>query len=305
MLTGPVDGRLDHDHDDDHHRPSDVLLARVSAADSMWTPPPPNGHRRIVPGSASTVVPAPELGSLNPAPSEIDGCEPALAGSDDYPSLRRETVLVVDDNTLHRESLTAVFAAHDIAKPRTAWDLPSLVAALQEIAPTLVLLNMETRSSHSLLRVMVKLRPEARVIVLGLSEEDESEIVACAETGVVAYHMRTDSIDDLLALMRKVAVSGVSCSSRVSAILLRRLSALAAQQPQEPHSLDLTARETQILVMLEMGLSNREIAARLCIAVHTVKNHVHNVLRKLGVGSRAEAGARYRAMRHAEEHRRN
>uniref|UniRef100_UPI0037C92ECD response regulator transcription factor n=1 Tax=Mycolicibacterium phlei TaxID=1771 RepID=UPI0037C92ECD len=57
------------------------------------------------------------------------------------------------------------------------------------------------------------------------------------------------------------------------------------------HALVLTARETQILRMVEMGLSNREIAERLCIAVHTVKNHMHSLLTKLGVSSRGEAAA--------------
>ena len=56
--------------------------------------------------------------------------------------------------------------------------------------------------------------------------------------------------------------------------------------------------------MLEMGLSNRDIAARLCIAVHTVKNHVHSVLTKLGVNSRAEAAAFSRTSPvHRREHR--
>ena len=57
------------------------------------------------------------------------------------------------------------------------------------------------------------------------------------------------------------------------------------------HELVLTAREVQIFGMLKLGLSNREIAAQLCIAVHTVKNHVHSLLTKLNVRTRAEAAA--------------
>lgn len=65
--------------------------------------------------------------------------------------------------------------------------------------------------------------------------------------------------------------------------------------------LPLTAREIQILRMLEAGLANREIAGRLCIAVHTVKNHVHSVLTKLGVSSREEAAALARNIFAAED----
>jgi DNA-binding NarL/FixJ family response regulator len=79
--------------------------------------------------------------------------------------------------------------------------------------------------------------------------------------------------------------------------LLQRLSALASQ-PQNPlGERILTAREVEILGMLEAGMSNREIADRLCIAVHTVKNHVHSVLTKLGVATRAEAAASARTQR--------
>ena len=53
--------------------------------------------------------------------------------------------------------------------------------------------------------------------------------------------------------------------------------------------------------MLEAGQSNREIAEQLCIAVHTVKNHVHSLLTKLGVSSRAQAAARARAILAAEQ----
>jgi DNA-binding NarL/FixJ family response regulator len=80
-------------------------------------------------------------------------------------------------------------------------------------------------------------------------------------------------------------------SPRVSGMLLRRLSALAAQQQPVANEAALTPREVQILRMVELGLSNRDIADRLCIAVHTVKNHVHSLLTKLGVSTRFEAAA--------------
>jgi DNA-binding NarL/FixJ family response regulator len=96
------------------------------------------------------------------------------------------------------------------------------------------------------------------------------------------------------------------CSPRVSAILLRRLSALASQRPPAAMELVLTTRESQTLTMLELGLSNQDIAAQLCIAVHTVKNHVHSLLSKLGLSTRAEAAALSRTVRYTEgEHKMN
>jgi DNA-binding NarL/FixJ family response regulator len=205
---------------------------------------------------------------------------------------RRDTrILIVDDCTLYRENLATVLAANDRAAPRVAWDLPSLRSALEECTPEIVLLTMSTRDGVVLLRTVIASSPGAKVIAVGVSEDDESTIVACAEAGVTGYHLRSESLDDLFLLLRKVARGDSACSPRVAAILLQRLSMLAAERKPGAEELVLTAREIQILRMLEMGLSNRAIADQLCIALHTVKNHVHSVLGKLGVSTRAQAVA--------------
>lgn len=207
-----------------------------------------------------------------------------------------QRLLIVDDCTLHRDNLVSVFVACGCSSPKVAWDLTSLVTELTETPPDLVLINVDTRDSVILLQGIFDVAPNMKVIVLGLSEDDEDRIVACAEAGVVGYHVRTDSLDDLVFLIRRVAAGETSFSPRVSAVLLRRLSALANQRRPAANGLVLTAREAEILRMLEMGLSNRDIAEQLCIAVHTVKNHVHSLLTKLGVGSRNEAAALYRTV---------
>jgi DNA-binding NarL/FixJ family response regulator len=215
-------------------------------------------------------------------------------------------ILIVDDSTLYREYLAGVIAGHGVVNPSVAWDLPSLITAIENMMPRVVLLNMATRDGAMLLRQALKMHPSARVIVLGMAEDDESEIVACAEAGVAGYHLRTETLGDLLVLVQKVAAGESLCSPRVSAILLRRLSTLASQrQPAADKELVLTAREGQILKMLELGLSNRDIADQLCIAIHTVKNHVHSLLTKLGVSTRAQAAALSRTIRYTEAESRN
>ncbi|MUL64648.1 DNA-binding response regulator [Mycobacterium sp. CBMA 234] len=222
---------------------------------------------------------------------------PAAGGSHDDRHLRREPrLMIVDDCTLYREYLAAVFAADGAPAPAVAWDLESLLAALTDERPSLVLVNLDTRDSAMLLRATFEICPHSKVIVLGMAEDDETGIVACAEAGVAGYHLRTDSLSDLRGLIQRVADGETSCSPRVSAILMRRLSALATQRQPAAKDLVLTVREAQILRMLEKGLSNRDIADELCIAIHTVKNHVHNLLHKLGVSTRAEAAARFRTV---------
>jgi DNA-binding NarL/FixJ family response regulator len=240
-----------------------------------------------------------ELNNWDKAPAGGGGAELTWA-VDGHGPLRDTEVLIIDDSKLYREYITRVVAANGAGVPRVAWDMPSLIKALEVTTPRVILLNTATRDNTMLLRQAFEMSPHARVIVLGLSEDDESEIVACAEAGVAGYHTRSQSLEDLLLLIRKVAAGESWCSPRVSAILLRRLSALASRRQPVPEELVLTAREAQILRMLELGLSNREIAGQLCIAVHTVKNHVHSLLAKLGVSTRAQAAALSRTVRYAD-----
>jgi DNA-binding NarL/FixJ family response regulator len=205
--------------------------------------------------------------------------------------LRDARVLIVDDCTLHRENLAALIAANGAAEIGTASDLPTLTRALREGAPSVMLLNIATIGSATLLREALEMAPDLHVIVLGVAEDDEPRIVECAEAGASSYHTRGDSTQDLLTLVAKVNAGESFCSPRVSATLIRRLSALASQRPAMTGELVLTTREAEILEMLKLGLPNREIAEELCIAVHTVKNHVHSLLAKLGVNSRGEAAA--------------
>jgi DNA-binding NarL/FixJ family response regulator len=209
-------------------------------------------------------------------------------------------LLIVDDYALYRDNLAALFAANGAGIAAVAWDVESLCLAFELHSPDVVLVNMATRDSATLLREVFAAHAGARVVALGISEDDERQIVACAEAGVAGYHLRSDSLDDLVQLIDRVANGESSCSPRIAAMLLRRLSTLASQRQPMEKGLALTVRENQILGLLDMGLSNQEIATRLCIAVHTVKNHVHSVLTKLDARSRSEAVARFRAMRGPE-----
>jgi DNA-binding NarL/FixJ family response regulator len=221
-------------------------------------------------GSAESPGPS-EVGQGHDLPSDVD-------------------VLIVDDCTLFRENLAAELAGRG-ARVTTAWDLPTMVTGVRGGTPEIVLVNVDSLNSGVLIDAASVTYPNARVIVLGVSEDDDDTIVACAEAGVAGYHTRHQSLTDLLALMDNVASGESVCSPRVSAVLLRRLSSLASTREPGKKELVLTTRENQILQMLRVGMSNRDIATQLDIAVHTVKNHVHSLLRKLGVTTRAEAAA--------------
>lgn len=200
-------------------------------------------------------------------------------------------ILIVDDCTLYRENLVAILAADGMGIPSVAWDLPSLRSALESSPPDVVLLSTTTRDSAALLSETLEVSPATKVIVLGLAEDDESGILSCAAAGAVGFHLKTDSLDELLTLLRRIPAGESFLPPRVTKMLLHQLSTGRVKRQVLVRELVLTTREAQILRMLRMGLSNRDISIQLSIAIPTVKNHVHSVLTKLGVRTRAEAAA--------------
>lgn len=201
-------------------------------------------------------------------------------------------LLIVDDCRLYREGLAAILAhQYGPGSIRTAQDMNSMLRVLDDRRPDVILLNLASFDNHALLQVARSHAPQSLLIVVGASEEDEGEIVACAEAGVSGYHLRTSSLTDLVHLISSVIAGESVCSPRVTALLLRRLASLAADGRSDSKALILTQRENQVVRLLELGLSNREIAAKLCIEVATVKNHVHSLLAKLGVRRRTHVVA--------------
>ena len=102
-----------------------------------------------------------------------------------------------------------------------------------------------------------------------------------------------DSVDRLLDNIRAVHNDYAYISPDIAAALISRVAQLRVRCERDGASIangiDLSAREREVLDLVRQGLSNREIADRLTIEVGTVKNHMHNVLRKLNVRSRHEA----------------
>lgn len=208
------------------------------------------------------------------------------------------SVVICDDSALRRECLAVALGAAEIDAVGVG-DLPSLFDRLERGVPDVVLLDIGTPDSTTLLQVALDIGADMRVIVTGLSADNESDIVSCAEAGVAGLHLRTESLEHLLTLIRNASGDEALCSQTVSAILVRRVYSLLGQRntTADSRQLILTDREIQIMKLLEDGLSNQQIASRLSVSISTVKNHVHSLFGKLGVNSRSEAVATYRAMR--------
>jgi len=127
-----------------------------------------------------------------------------------------------------------------------------------------------------------------RVIALGVTGDDD-EVVACAEAGVTGYLLRDQPFDALLPVIASAAAGEVTCPPVIAAALLRGMGRRGSGQ--RALASRMTPREREVLLLIEAGLTNKEIARKLNIEIRTVKNHVHNLMEKLNVRRRGEAAA--------------
>ena len=213
------------------------------------------------------------------------------AGVDESPP-----VLIVTDIRLFREGLANILRRDRGVRVAATASAAEALRAVAESRPAVALVDMATADALATIRALVLAAPELKVVALAVPET-EGEVIACAEAGISGLVSRDASLDDLIEAIDSVSRGEMVCSPRVAARLLRRVRTLAAERADEPRDPHLTAREMQILRLIEEGLSNKEIAQRLCIEVPTVKHHVHNLLEKLGVRRRGEAVARIRGLR--------
>jgi two-component system, NarL family, nitrate/nitrite response regulator NarL len=133
-------------------------------------------------------------------------------------------------------------------------------------------------------------RPRLRIVAIGVHEV-ESEVLACAAAGIDGYVPVGAGADDLRTVLDSVMRQEFVCSPKVAASLYNCVGLLRAVSA-EP----LTARELEVIDLMNDGLSNKEIARRLGIETSTVKNHVQNILLKLNVHRRGQAAAKLRAL---------
>lgn len=201
-------------------------------------------------------------------------------------------VLVVDDSRLYREGLVSLLAAELGSPCVAAADSFAVVQGRLEVSdPDVVLVNLACVDDIDVIASIRRQAPGVRVVVVGVDEADEEKVIACAEAGACGYVTRQDSLADLLAVIASVLEGGSHISPRIGSLLLGRVRQTATRRP-EPHRMgSLTDREIQILRLISAGCSNQDIADQLTIELHTVKNHVHSVLTKLGARRRGEAAA--------------
>ncbi len=205
------------------------------------------------------------------------------------------SLVLIDDNRLLREGLALLMRKQPGFKVLAASaDIDVALRAVHESKPTVVLLDFSLENDDAL-RVTGTVHqdvPEAKVIIMGLStlQEDVADFITAGASGFI---MKDATFEEFLTTIRTVAAGGEVLPPELTASLFSQIATLAVRKrkPKTLDSVGLTERERQVIDLIGEGMSNKEIAARLHIAVHTVKSHVHNVLEKLALRTRLEVAA--------------
>jgi DNA-binding NarL/FixJ family response regulator len=199
-------------------------------------------------------------------------------------------VLVVVDVGLYRDAVVEHLERQaTIAVVGSALHLEEGLSAIRDVQPDVVLVDARYREAIPAASLAADEYGGADFVVLGV-DEDEDDIVECAQLGAAGYFGRGTPIESLVPTIESVVRDEMICSPRVAAMLFRRAAASGSRRfrPTAPYP-RLSGRERTVIGLIAEGLSNKEIARELHIAVSTVKNHVHNILRKLGTHRREEA----------------
>jgi DNA-binding NarL/FixJ family response regulator len=201
-------------------------------------------------------------------------------------------VLVVDDHDLFRAGLASLLAMQgDIEVVAQASGGRMGVRLAEELRPDVVLmdLRMPDLEGPEATREILERDPSARVLVLTVASDD-TDVEAALEAGACGFMAKDTPVEGVAVAVRAAAQGVAWLSPRAAELVLGRVR----QRPAEPGTdggleEQLSARELDVLRLIARGMENAEIAEALNISPRTAKNHVSNILAKLGLPSRVQA----------------
>lgn len=200
-----------------------------------------------------------------------------------------QSTLVIAPNKFFIDSLAQLIAKQKELQLLSAGEfLPGMMERISGSAPDIVVLIPAWHDTQfRVTRAIHEASPRTKILMIGM--EDDSEIfLKAVRAGAVGYLLKEASSEQIVTAISQLTREEFLCPSH----LLRTLFDFAARHPdlyrpvETGNGPDLTHRENQLLSLVSQGLTNKEIADRLNLSEHTVKNHMHSILRKTGARTR-------------------
>ena len=204
-------------------------------------------------------------------------------------------VLIVDDHTLFRYGMRAMFTStpgYEVVGE--AADGEEAVRMAAELSPDVVLMDLQMPGMNGIeaTRRIAASSPAVAVVVVTMLGDDDS-VFAAMRAGARGYVLKGADGEEVLEVVGAVVRGEAHFGPEIAARIMGFFSATRSVSPSEAFP-DLTAREAEILDLIARGMSNGDIARRLHLSAKTVRNHVSNVFLKLQVADRSQAIVRAR-----------
>jgi DNA-binding NarL/FixJ family response regulator len=201
-------------------------------------------------------------------------------------------VLLIEDNRLLREGITAMLNEQPDIKVASSTGNGDAFEKAKKINPQVVLLDLGLKSQNSLrvAELIKKEFPKTEIVVMDLIPV-HTEVVEFVRAGVSGFILKDATINDFLHTIRSVAEGKKVLPPSLTGSLFSQIvehAVKSGKAAQVMKSVKLTRREHDVVDLISRGKSNKEIATELNLAVHTVKSHVHNILDKLALHTRLE-----------------
>ena len=223
-----------------------------------------------------------------------------LVGTPPAADKRSVRILLVDDHPITREALAALLGQHDFSVVGQAADGEEAIELARRLQPELVLLDLSMPGLDGLgaLPRIREAAPACEVVVLTASGTEEN-LLAAIRGGAAGYLLKSEPPERIVEFLRGVVHGEAALSGEVARRLLEQVREGGSRGVPDEIANLLSARELEVLLLLDEHLGTDEVAARLYISEHTVRSHVKSLLRKLGVSSRQEALSALQAARAA------
>ena len=210
--------------------------------------------------------------------------------------MAKTRVLLIEDNRLLREGIADMLEEHGdftvIARAEDGDAARELKAA--GTAPDIVMLDLGLEKANSL-KLMKWLReelPDAKTVAMGILPETV-DVVEFVKAGGSGFILKSASAEEYIQTIKSVMAGAKVLPPVLTKSLFIQIvdSALKSGKELPNSAVQLTPREKEVIHLISEGLSNKEIAATLHIATHTVKSHVSNILEKLALRTRLQIAA--------------
>ncbi len=213
--------------------------------------------------------------------------------------LETKSVLIVDDHALFREGLRRILSDAGITNIAEAADGREAAVLVESFKPDIILMDlyMPERNGIDTAREILSKNPHAIIVFLTVCEDDIT-IAEALHAGARGYLVKSMHSHEIINSLRLLLFGEIPLPKPITHSILRQLTENVHKSLSRAYNHDLnekpllSPRETEVMMEVALGKSNKEIAQSLFISENTVKNHVYNILQKLGVSSRTHAVAK-------------